>query len=119
MTITYKWQLNGVDGYPETLQGLGNVAKVVHWRCVGTLDANPTLSGSVTGFTIVHDPDASKFKNYESLTEKEILAWIGDYINSTIIKASIMEAIKDAETLTAMTNLSALPQFWKPVPKSD
>lgn len=111
--ISYKWQLVGVDGHDIPEQELKDVVKVVHWRCVGIYNANTKLSASVNGFTVVHDPDPTNFKQYDSLTSDEILSWLTPYINESVIKAAIVEALSAAKEVSGMTTRSALPQTWR------
>ena len=99
MAISYTWDCKTCDTYP-TKSGKSNVVYNVHWRLTATDDTNKDSDGNnwtagVYGAQQLSTDDLSSFKNWSSLTNSDVQAWVEAALGSDTV--TCMKAGLDAE----------------------
>ena len=99
MAISYTWDCKTCDTYP-TKSGKSNVVYNVHWRLTATDDTNKDSDGNnwtagVYGAQQLSTDDLSSFKNWSSLTNSDVQAWVEAALGSDTVTS--MKAGLDAE----------------------
>ncbi len=72
MAITYTWQINAMDCYPQA-DGQTDVVFTVHWTLLGT---DGTYNGSVYGTVGVTYTAGSPYTPYADLTQAQVVGWV-------------------------------------------
>jgi hypothetical protein len=109
MAIGYTWDCKTCDTYP-TKSGKSNVVYNVHWRLTATDDTNKDSDGnnwtaSCYGAQALDTSDLSSFKNWSSLTNNDVQAWVEAALGSdevTNMKASLDAQIAEKVTPTSV-----------------
>jgi len=109
MAIGYTWDCKTCDTYP-TKSGKSNVVYNVHWRLTATDDTNKDSDGnnwtaSCYGAQELDTSDLSIFKNWSSLTNSDVQAWVEAALGSdevTNMKASLDANIAKKITPTSV-----------------
>ena len=99
MAISYEWDCKTCDTYP-TKSGKSNVVHTVHWKLVATDDTNKDSDGnnwkaSCYGAQALDTSDLSSFKNWSSLSNSDVQAWVESAIGSDTV--TNMKARLDAQ----------------------
>ena len=99
MAISYAWDCKTCDTYP-TKSGKSNVVYNVHWILTATDDTNKDSDGnnwtsSFYGTQMLDTSDLSNFKNWSSLTNSDVQAWVESGLGSD--KVTEMKNKLDAE----------------------
>tara|TARA_R100000654_G_scaffold9766_1_gene22173 strand:+ start:1287 stop:1634 length:348 start_codon:yes stop_codon:yes gene_type:complete len=110
MAISYEWDCKTCDTYP-TKSGKSNVVHNVHWRLTATDDTNKDSDGnnwtaSSYGTQAVSTDDLSGFKNWSSLANSDVQAWVEAAMGSddvTAIKTSLDAQIAEKIAPTSVT----------------
>ena len=89
MAISYAWDCKTCDTYP-TKSGKSNVVHTVHWKLVATDDTNKDSDGhnwtaSCYGAQALDTSDLSSFKNWSSLTNSDVQAWVEAALGSDTV----------------------------------
>jgi len=95
MAIQYSWNVNNVDVYP-TLDSNADVIYNVHWRLIGTDDANNDANGNaftanIYGTQSLDTTDISSFKAFASVNATIVQGWV-----ETAMGADDVQAKKDS-----------------------
>tara|TARA_R100001594_G_scaffold62934_1_gene97333 strand:- start:109 stop:456 length:348 start_codon:yes stop_codon:yes gene_type:complete len=109
MAIGYTWDCKTCDTYP-TKSGKSNVVHNVHWRLTATDDTNKDSDGnnwtaSCYGAQSLDTSDLSSFKNWSSLTNSDVQAWVEAALGSdtvTNMKAGLDSQIAEKVTPTSV-----------------
>tara|TARA_R100001224_G_scaffold109261_1_gene86506 strand:- start:665 stop:1012 length:348 start_codon:yes stop_codon:yes gene_type:complete len=109
MAIGYTWDCKTCDTYP-TKSSKSNVVHNVHWRLTATDDTNKDSNGhnwtaSCYGTQALDTSDLSSFKNWSSLTNSDVQAWVEAALGSdtvTNMKASLDANIAEKVTPTSV-----------------
>ena len=99
MTITHTWTINSLE-YTD-VDGLAKVVNQINWVCFSDDGAGHTWNNN--GSSRVGAPDTDTFTDFETLTEADVIEWLGaDFIAETeaVNEAAIQKMI-DAETANA------------------
>tara|TARA_R100001460_G_scaffold20618_4_gene42592 strand:+ start:236 stop:583 length:348 start_codon:yes stop_codon:yes gene_type:complete len=110
MAISYEWDCKTCDTYP-TKSGKSNVVYNVHWKLLATDGTNKdsdgnNLTASSYGTQAVSTDDLSSFKNWSSLTNADVQAWVEAAMGSdavTAMKASLDAQIAEKVSPTSVT----------------
>jgi len=76
--ITYNWNVEQMDTYPEK-DGLTDVVFKVHWTLVGTEE---NYRGSVYGTVLVTLDEESIYTPYNELTQEQVVGWIKESLGA-------------------------------------
>ena len=94
MAISYLWNVQQMDCYPE-YEGEADVVFAVHWRLNAT---DGTYSGSAYGsIGLTLDPDAD-FVSFADLTEEQVIGWVQDALGEEqvdALEANVAKLIED------------------------
>ena len=112
MAISYAWDCKTCDTYP-TKSGKSNVVHTVHWRLTATDDTNKdsdvnNWTASSYGAQSLDTSDLSNFKNWSSLTNSDVQAWVESVMGSDTVatmKASLDANIAEKVTPTSVTKI--------------
>ena len=110
MAISYEWDCKTCDTYP-TKSGKSNVVHTVHWKLVATDDTNKDSKGnnwkaSCYGAQALDTSDLSNFKNWSSLSNSDVQAWVESAIGSdtvTNMKAGLDAQISEKVSPSSVT----------------
>ena len=110
MAISYAWDCKKCETYPSK-GGKSNVVYNVHWRLTATDGTNKDSDGnnwtaSSYGTQAVSTDDLSSFKNWSSLTNADVQAWVEAAMGSdavTAMKASLDAQIAEKVSPTSVT----------------
>lgn len=105
MAITYTWNCNTVDTYPNK-DGKNDVIFNVHWRLKGEDDTEDKNSAESLGVVSLNTSDLSSFKAFDDVTESDINSWVESALGAdkvTLIKVSIDKAINEKINPTVVT----------------
>jgi len=103
MTITHTWTINSLE-YADA-DGLDKVVNQVNWTCFSDDGAGYVWNND--GFTRLSAPDLKTFAAFDTLTEADVLSWLGDEFK-TETEATNERAIQkliDAEASSAGTGV--------------
>jgi hypothetical protein len=106
MAITYTWDINAMDAYPDHA-GQTDVVFTVHWTLVGT---DGTHAASVYGTVGVTYEAGSPFTQYSALTKDEVTGWVINSLGE--------EKVTELETNVSnqISNLINPPVITPPLP---
>ena len=102
MAINYTWDVSTVD--VKTIDGNEDTVFNVHWRLIGTDDANNT--SGVYGTQTLDTSDLSSFTAFADLTNQQITGWVESAMGEdkvTDYKANISNQIAELVTPTQET----------------
>ena len=110
MAIGYTWDCKTCDTYPSK-NGKSNVVHTVHWKLTGTDDTNKDENGnnwsqSYYGAQPLDTSDLSNFKNWSSLNNSDVQAWVEAALGSdkvTEMKTALSEDIAEKVSPTSVT----------------
>lgn len=94
MTVSYTWNVQRMDAYPEA-DGETDVVFNVHWTLSGV---DGTYSGSVYGTQSVSLDPAAPFTPYADLTEAQVIGWVQGAMGTEQVAAyegSVAQQIAD------------------------
>lgn len=82
MEITYSFKITNIYCYP-TYESLENLVFSVLWDYTGTDGIR--ISNILGSTDIPYDPNA-EYKPYASLTEEEVMGWINQYTDPSLLE---------------------------------
>ena len=89
--------------------GLNNIVESIHWTLTRTTAINEEeYTRSIGGVTLVPNPAPETFTNYDNLTYEQVVSWIEENTDVTMINTRMDEML--AETITP-THITLLPPF--------
>lgn len=99
MPITHTWTINSLE-YADK-DGLTSVVEQVNWTCLSDDDAGHVWNNN--GSTRLDAPDPDTFAAYDTVTEANVLAWLGDEFKAATeaVNAAAIQKLVDAETSSA------------------
>jgi len=99
MTVKHTWNINSLE-YADA-DGLAAVVNQVNWACFSDDAAGHTWQN--LGSTRLDAPDPDTFSAYDTITEADVIAWLGDeFIAATeAVNAAAIQMQIDAETSSA------------------
>tara|TARA_R100001510_G_C7646536_1_gene203833 strand:- start:137 stop:481 length:345 start_codon:yes stop_codon:yes gene_type:complete len=112
MAISYTWDVNKCDVFP-TKSGKSNVVNGVHWKLLGTDDANNDSNGnplsySIYGLVSLDTSDLSSFTNWSSLDAATVQGWVEAALGNdkiTALKQNIENVIGEQVSPTQTTKI--------------
>ena len=108
MAVTYTWNINAMDCYPQH-DGETDVVFTVHWTLSGT---DGTYSGSVYGTVGVTYDASAPFTPYADLTQNQVVAWVEAALGAEQV------ASLEANIATQIANQANPPVVTPPLPWS-
>jgi len=110
MAIGYTWDCKTCDTHPSK-SGKSNVVWNVHWRLKATDNSNNDSDGNPQtvechGSQSLDISDLSSFKNWSSLSNSDVQAWVEAALGSdtvTTLKAKLDAQIAERLTPTSVT----------------
>ena len=102
MSVKYVWKVGQLQVVPSK-NGLDNVVQSVDWS-LSAVDGDLSVQTSVN--TWLHDADASKFIEYQSLDEETVLSWVESVLGQTLIdslRASLLVLLEEKKSLATKT----------------
>ena len=115
MAISYSWDCKTCDTYP-TKSSKSNVVHNVHWRLKATDGTNKDSDGNnwtaeICGSQAVSTDDLSNFKNWSTLTNSDVQAWVESALGSekvteikTKLDAEIAEKISPSSIIKTLSS---------------
>jgi len=99
MTVSHTWTINSLE-YADKY-GLTSVVQQVNWACISDDGAGHIVGKD--GFTRLAAPDPDKFTDFDTLTEVDVIAWLGvDFIaEQEAINSAAIQKLIDAEAEAA------------------
>jgi len=103
MTISHTWGVNNLE-YADT-DGLTKVVNQVNWTCFSDDGAGHVWNND--GSTRMDAPNPDSFTGYDTLTETDVLAWLGaEFIAATeAVNAAAIQKLIDAESTASGTGV--------------
>ena len=114
MAISYQWNVQQMDCYPEA-DGETDVVFTVHWTLNGT---DGTYNGSVYGSVGVTLDSGSAFTPYADLTEAQVIGWVQAALGEEQVaayEANVAQQIADQTDPPVVTP----PLPWAPPAAAD
>jgi hypothetical protein len=110
MAIGYTWDCKTCDTYPSK-SGKSNVVHTVHWKLTATDDTNKDEDGynwsqSYYGAQPLDTSDLSNFKNWSTLSNSDVQAWVEAALGSdkvTEMKTALSEDIAEKINPSSVT----------------
>ena len=110
MAISYEWDCKTCDTYPAK-SGKSNVVYNVHWRLKATDGTNKDSDGNnwtaeICGSQSLDTSDLSSFKNWSTLTNSNVQAWVEAALGSdkvTKMKSALDDDIAQKVTPSSVT----------------
>jgi hypothetical protein len=103
MDINYSFRITNIYCYP-TYETLENLIFSVLWDYTGT---DGTYSSNILGRTDIPYSPNSEYIPYENLTEEQVIGWVEQYTDSTVLedaKALITSRIEEAAKPPSIIN---------------
>ena len=99
MPISHTWKIKSLE-YADA-DGLDKVVNQVNWACFSDDGAGHTWSNG--GPSTVTTPNPASFTDFDTLTEADVLAWLGaEFIAATeAVNAAAIQKLIDAEASDA------------------
>jgi hypothetical protein len=81
MTIAYTFKVTNINCYSE-YESQNNLVFNVWWEYIGT---DGDYSSNIVGNTAIPYDQNVEYVPYEQLTEAQVISWIGEYTDASII----------------------------------
>ena len=83
MSVSYIWKINQLQ-IATSQDGLNDVVQNVVWTLTAV---DEDFSVETVAESLLHDPDPSKFVQFESLEEATVLSWVQQSIGQELIES--------------------------------
>lgn len=103
MTISHTWTIDSLE-YADAA-GLSRVVNRVNWTCFSDDGAGHTWNSD--GSKTVGTPNPNTFTAFDTLTEADALAWLGDEFKTATeaVNAAAIQKLIDASASSAGTGV--------------
>jgi len=103
MTVSHTWNIDSLE-YADA-DDLAKVVNQVNWVCNSDDGAGHTWNNN--GSSRVGAPDTDTFTDFDTLTEADVLAWLGDEFIAAAeaVNEAAIQKLIDAEALSAGTGV--------------
>uniref|UniRef100_UPI003BA9FAC3 DUF7936 family protein n=1 Tax=Stappia sp. TaxID=1870903 RepID=UPI003BA9FAC3 len=91
MTTIYTWSFPQFCTRPNVGE-LADVVCVVHWRLKGR---DGTHEAAIYGSTTLPEPNPDNFRDFETLSEAEVIAWITPLLDVPAMEARLTRLLEE------------------------
>ena len=109
MVLSYTWKIKSIKKQDEPSLQLDDIVVQIYWECTGTDENN--ISGTYHGATswFAWQADAENFIPYNDLTEADVIGWVENAVNMSLINEQILKQISAIAHPITEVGSDALP----------